>query len=229
MKTLVVVAHPNMKQSGTQQFLLHQFPTTNDVTWHELDPEGNFDVSAEKALLMAHDRIIFQFPLYWYSVPVNLRQWQDMVLERGFAYGNGATLQGKEFGIVVSLGEPLDEYQAGGSEQFTMSEILKPLQAMAHKLRWRYLKPLVISQFAYLTDNQRLRLIVSYQQYLTLANDSFEDRQKWFINQLTQRIELMTVENEKAKAQAIYEQLQDNFDNLAELHWTVDLIRDEEE
>lgn len=229
MKTLVIVAHPDIKQSGTQQFLHHQLATITDVTWHELAVDGNFDVTAEQNLLKTHERIIFQFPLYWYSVPVNLRQWQDTVLTRGFAYGNGAVLAGKEFGVVVSLGEPIDEYQAGGSEQFTLSELLKPLQAMAHKLSWRYLKPLVISQFAYLTDKQRLQLIITYQQYLTLTNDSFVGRQQWFINQLEQRIKLITAADKKSKVQAVYEQIHDNFDDLAELHWTVDLIRDEEE
>ncbi|MCM0599674.1 NAD(P)H-dependent oxidoreductase [Periweissella fabalis] len=231
MKTLVIVAHPDYKQSGTQQFLLHQALQMQDsqVTWHLLDNEKSLDVEAEQQLLREHQRIIFQFPLYWYSLPANLRQWQDDVLTRGFAYGTNAVLAGKEFGIVVSLGEPLNEYQAGGREHYTISELLKPLQAMANKLQWQYLKPLVISQFEYMTDSQRLALVTNYQQYLTLNDTSFAGQQQWFIKQLTTRIKHADTEIKKAQLTTIRDQIQDNFDELAELRWTVELIRDEEE
>ena len=38
-----------------------------------------------------HDVVIFQFPLFWYSTPPILKQWQDIVLEYGWAYGEGGT------------------------------------------------------------------------------------------------------------------------------------------
>ena len=37
--------------------------------------------------LVAADTIVFQFPFYWYSVPPLLKEWIDLVLEHGFAYG----------------------------------------------------------------------------------------------------------------------------------------------
>ncbi|CAH0418741.1 NAD(P)H-dependent oxidoreductase [Periweissella ghanensis] len=229
MKTLIIVAHDDYKQSGTQQFLLHQVPQAGEVTWHLLANDQAIDVAHEQQLLREHQRIIFQFPLYWYSVPVNLRQWQDAVLTKGFAYGTNAILAGKEFGVVVSLGEPLDEYQAGGREHYTISELLKPLQAMANKLNWQYLKPLVISQFEYMTDEQRLALVIDYQQFLTLNDTSFAGQQQWFLNQLRNRINTTQDPLKLAQLTTISEQIEDNYDELAELRWTVDLIRDEEE
>ncbi|CAH0416662.1 NAD(P)H-dependent oxidoreductase [Periweissella fabaria] len=229
MKTLIIVAHPDYKQSSTQQFLQHQVPQDSEVTWHLLDDINDLDVAVEQQLLRDHQRIIFQFPLYWYSVPVSLRQWQDAVLTRGFAYGTNAVLAGKEFGIVVSLGEPINEYQAGGREYYTISELLKPLQAMANKLQWRYLKPLVISQFDYMTDAQRLDLVVNYQQYVTIDDTSFAGQQQWFIKQLSARINTENDPVKIAQLISILTQIQDNYDELTELRWTVDLIRDEEE
>lgn len=229
MKTLIIVAHPDYKQSGTQQFLLHQVPQANEITWHLLANDQVIDVEYEQQLLREHQRIIFQFPLYWYSLPVNLRKWQDAVLTKGFAYGTNAVLTGKEFGVVVSLGEPLNEYQAGGREQYTISELLKPLQAMANKLNWQYLKPLVISQFEYMTDEQRLALVINYQQFLTLNDTSFTGQQQWFIKHLTTRINNTHDPLKVAQLTAIKDQISDNYDELAELRWTVDLIRDEEE
>lgn len=230
MKTLILVAHPDIKHSGTQQFLRHQLPISDEITWQELPAIGEIlDIVKHQELIRRHDRIIFQFPLHWYSFPVNLRHWQDEVLTREFAYGNNANIGNKEFGVVVSLGEPVEEYQAGGREQFTLSEILKPLQAMAHKVGWDYRKPLVISQFAYLNDHQRLNLSIKYQQYLTLTADTFNNRQQWFIQQLARRIEKADDLQQQTHLDLIRTQIQDNFDELNELRWTVDLIRDEEE
>lgn len=229
MKTLILVAHSDVKQSGTQQFLYHQLPNDENITWHEIPDATAIDVTMEQALLRNHDRIIFQFPLYWYSVPVNLRAWQDCVLTRGFAYGTQAALRGKQCGIVVSLGDPLSDYQAGGAEHFTISELLKPMQAMALKLGWEYIKPLVISQFAYLSDAERLKLIIRYQQYLTMTDDNFNNRQEWFLNMLQQQIDVSTNIQKKNIISAVYNQIAENADELAELKWVVDLIRDEEE
>lgn len=88
------------------------------------------DVAKEQALLVQYERIVFQFPLYWYSAPSILKEWQDKVLGYGFAYGpDGSKLAGKESKIVVSAGSPEYAYQAGFYNNFTLSEYLRPLQS----------------------------------------------------------------------------------------------------
>jgi glutathione-regulated potassium-efflux system ancillary protein KefG len=73
MKTLVIVAHPNLDQSRINKrwvAKLREYP--EQVTVHDLYatyPDGNIDVAKEQALVMEHDRIVFQFPFYWYSNP----------------------------------------------------------------------------------------------------------------------------------------------------------------
>ena len=54
---------------------------------YEAYPDFLIDVEAEQALLLEHDVIVFQHPVYWYSSPAILKEWQDLVLEHGFAYG----------------------------------------------------------------------------------------------------------------------------------------------
>ncbi|BCG61610.1 hypothetical protein PUR_50350 [Paenibacillus sp. URB8-2] len=89
---------------------LHQ---EEDVTVHDLYaeyPDKQINVEREQQLLLEHDRIVFQFPLYWYSSPSLLKEWQDVVLTYGWAYGSqGMKLHGKEFGLAISTGgaEPL--------------------------------------------------------------------------------------------------------------------------
>jgi len=54
-----------------------------DVTIHplyEAYPDWSIDVTREHELLLAHDRIVLQFPFYWYSSPPLLKKWLDFVL-----------------------------------------------------------------------------------------------------------------------------------------------------
>ncbi len=43
-------------------------------------------------------------------------------------------LRGKELGIVLTTGVAEKEYQAGGKEEYTISEFLRPYQRIANKL-----------------------------------------------------------------------------------------------
>src|ERR1700754_351570 len=108
MKTLVIVAHPELNTSRINRKWMHRLgvPRSRDVTVHDLYAayrDRPIDVAREQALLKAHDRVILQFPFFWYSAPPLLKTWIDMVLEHGWAYGPGGhALRGKEFGIAVS-------------------------------------------------------------------------------------------------------------------------------
>src|SRR5699024_10885998 len=189
MKTLLIISHPSILESSSQQFLLSAVPQTEQVTVNHLEaayPDGKIDVEREQQLLKDNDRVIFQFPFYWYSSPAFLKQWQDEVLTEGFAHGGAQDeLAGKEFGLILMLGVHEREYQAGGRELYTISELTKPFQAMAHKTGMVYLKPLTVFQFAYMTDEEKMDLFIEYQRMLTNKNDdSLASKEKWIVNQL---------------------------------------------
>ena len=72
MKTLVIVAHPNIAKSRVNRRWVEELKKYPEVTVHELYkeyPSGTIDVEREQALLLDHDRIVWQFPFYWYSSP----------------------------------------------------------------------------------------------------------------------------------------------------------------
>jgi NAD(P)H dehydrogenase (quinone) len=46
------------------------------------------DIAAEQAKLMAADAVIFQFPLWWFSMPAIMKGWFERVYAYGLAYGN---------------------------------------------------------------------------------------------------------------------------------------------
>lgn len=143
-KTLVVVAHPNMAQSRINRtWAEHLRRHADRITVHDLYaayPDGKINVAAEQALLEAHNRIILQFPLFWFSTPAFLKSWIDQVLAYGWAFGPGGDkLEGKSIGIAVSTGGPAFAYQAGAQNQFTLSELLRPLQMTVQYVRGQYL------------------------------------------------------------------------------------------
>lgn len=84
MRTLIIISHPTIEESLNQQFF-KEASAGLPATWHHLEssyPDGKIDIETELQLLAQHDRIIFQFPFYWYSSPAHLKIWQDNVLER---------------------------------------------------------------------------------------------------------------------------------------------------
>ncbi|WP_310830000.1 NAD(P)H-dependent oxidoreductase [Paenibacillus pedocola] len=136
MKTLVILAHPNIEASRVNKRWkegLLQHP--DGITIHELYkeyPDWSIDVLREQKLLEAYSHVIFQFPLYWYSYPPLLKKWLDDVFTHGWAYGsNGRKLQGKKLGIAMSIGDKKENYLPVGSVSFTVDEVIAPFKASA--------------------------------------------------------------------------------------------------
>lgn len=134
MKTLVILAHPNIEKSRVNKVWkqeLCRYP--NEITVHELYkeyPDWKIDVAEEQQLLEAHDHVILQFPLYWYSYPPLLKKWLDDVFTHGWAYGSkGKKLQGKRFGLAISIGDKKENYSPTGTVKFTVDEVLIPFKA----------------------------------------------------------------------------------------------------
>ncbi len=147
MKTVVLVVHPNLKDSRVNAALaqgIADLPNVEVRYLYDLYPDGKIDVAVEQAALTQADRIVLQFPMYWYSSPPLLKQWQDDVLTYGWAYGSkGKALLGKELMIAISLGAPEADYQVEGEMGHTVDEILLPFEIMANYTNMKYIKPFV--------------------------------------------------------------------------------------
>ena len=118
------------------------------VTFHDLYevyPDLFIDVAREQELLQSHDVIVLQHPFYWYSTPAILKEWCDLVLEYGFAYGeSGTALKGKSWVHAITTGGPREAYQREGYNRFTIREFLAPLDQTAYLCGMRFLEPFVI-------------------------------------------------------------------------------------
>ena len=139
---------------------------------YELYPDSDVDVGAEQRALVEHDVIVFQHPLYWYSVPPLLKQWQDLVLEHGWAYGRGGTaLSGKLATHMLSAGGGPESYREGGHNNYPLEQFLRPLEQTARLCHMRWLPPYCVHGTHRLTKPQLEVHISAYQRLLAALRD----------------------------------------------------------
>ncbi|MFF4749164.1 NAD(P)H-dependent oxidoreductase [Streptomyces sp. NPDC002514] len=171
LRTLVVVAHPDLAFSRITTRLAEAVSDLAHVTVHEIGParsDGRFDIAREQQLLRDHDRIVWQFPWYWYSVPAVLKAWIDQVLAHGFAYGSsGTALRGKTLQLVTSTGGPEASYASvDPTSRFTMTQLLAPLDATARLVGMRLAEPLVLHGARTVSDENLAAHAKRYRELL---------------------------------------------------------------
>jgi glutathione-regulated potassium-efflux system ancillary protein KefG len=148
--------------------------TVNDL--YERYPDFDIDVEREQALLTSHDVVVLQHPFYWYSTPSILKEWQDLVLEHGWAYGQeGRALRGKLMLSVLTAGSGEDAYAADGSNRFTIRQLLAPVEQTARLCGMRYLAPFVVHGTHRLLDDDIVRYAADYAAVLEALRDGRVD------------------------------------------------------
>ncbi|PFA03841.1 NAD(P)H-dependent oxidoreductase [Bacillus cereus] len=87
------------------------------------------DIQAEQEKLLWADFIIFQFPLWWYSVPGILKGWFDRVFTSGFIYSRDerydtGKLKGRKAMLSTTTGSPKNAYTPYGMDGDMHEKIL---------------------------------------------------------------------------------------------------------
>jgi glutathione-regulated potassium-efflux system ancillary protein KefG len=147
-RILVLFAHPALEKSRVNRVLIEGLARKEGITFHDLYeayPDLDIDIKHEQELLSAHDVIVFHHPFYWYSAPAILKEWMDLVLEHGWAYGSeGNALKGKWFINVITTGGREKAYCEIGSNRFTVRQLLAPLEQTACLCKMLFLPPFVV-------------------------------------------------------------------------------------
>jgi glutathione-regulated potassium-efflux system ancillary protein KefG len=178
-KILILFAHPRFEKSRNNRVLLAEVDKIDGLTLHDLYeeyPDFNIDTEREKALLTAHDIIVWHFPFYMYSAPAMLKQWMDTVLEYGWAHGSkGDALAGKTAFVTLTAGGSRDVYAADGRNRYTIREFLFPFEQTAVLCKMAYLPPFVVHGTYLLTDQELAAQASLYSQLLTrMAAEGFD-------------------------------------------------------
>ncbi len=147
-KILILFAHPALEKSRVQKKMMRHAKEVDNITFHDLYqayPDMDIDVAQEQKLLLQHDLIIMQHPFYWYSAPAIIKQWQDLVLEHGWAYGSGGSaLAGKQIMNAISCGGSREVYCREGRNRYTIKELLTPFEQTAFLCQMEWLPPFVV-------------------------------------------------------------------------------------
>jgi glutathione-regulated potassium-efflux system ancillary protein KefG len=179
-RVLVLFAHPGQRHSKVNLAMAKAASSIADVTFADLYgeyPTFGINIDVEQARLLAHDVIVFQFPLYWYSTPSLLKEWQDLVLEYGFAYGPGGDkLHGKKFLAVVTTGGRPAAYDASINQMHGLRTLLSPIQRSMEVCGMTFLPPFVLfGAIDANTDGRAPQHALAYRSLLEALRDDTID------------------------------------------------------
>jgi glutathione-regulated potassium-efflux system ancillary protein KefG len=169
-RILILFSHPLYEKSNANAALVQHIPASENITFHDLYeeyPDFDIDVKREQKLLLDHDVIIWHHPMYWYSCPPLMKQWIDMVLEHGWAYGKkGTKLLDKQLFQVITTGGMKENYSAAGRDRFTIPDLLQPFNQTAKVCLMKYLPPFVVHGTHSMTEADYLVYGLAYGKLL---------------------------------------------------------------
>ncbi len=182
-RILLLFAHPALERSRVHRKLLEKVPRRDGLTLNDLYeryPDFDVDVRREQELLLSHDLVLMQHPMYWYSTPALLKQWQDLVLEHGWAYGSaGTALKGKRMANVVSTGGGAAAYMHEGFNRHTVREFLAPIEQTARLCGMDYLPPYLVQGTHGMTEADVDRAARAYGEALDALVDGRVEPSAW--------------------------------------------------
>lgn len=182
-RILVLFAHPTLHRSEANRAMLAAVDGLEGVTLVDLYgeyPSMDIDIDLEQRRLLEHDVVVFMFPLYWYSTPAILKEWQDLVLEYDFAYGDsGNALAGKLFLCAMTAGAREESYAPDGLNQYTLNELLQPLEQTARLCGMHYLPPFpLFAARTALEEGRAARHAAEWRRLLEALRDDAVDLER---------------------------------------------------
>ena len=126
------------------------------------------------------DLLIWQFPLWWFSVPAILKGWVDRVFASGKIYGGGRVpfvsgkFTGKKVLLSVTTGSPATHYLPTGDYGDIQGVLRHVHRGMLEYVGFSLLAPQINYGVAHLNDNQRKDLLDNWSARL---EDIFHEEQ----------------------------------------------------
>jgi glutathione-regulated potassium-efflux system ancillary protein KefG len=175
-KIMVLYFHPNHHKSRINNALISAIDGIDGITirnMYEIYPDFYINIQREQQLLLEHDLIVWQHPFYWYSSPALLKEWIDLVLEHGFAYGRtGTALKGKQVMSAITSGGRREVYRKGGSRNYTIPQLLAPFRQTVQICYMDYLAPFVVHGTHLLDRDSLMPIAAEYKKLLISLRDS---------------------------------------------------------
>ncbi|WP_417451466.1 NAD(P)H-dependent oxidoreductase [Kordiimonas sp.] len=176
---LLLYAHPTPRGSYLNRYLvesLRKIPNCEVRDLYQLYPDFYVDTAREQECLSRADVVVMQFPIRWFNVPSIIREWQDSVLTKGFAFGDGGdALKGKRFMAAVSTGGQAYSYGHEKPHGAVIDAYLAPLVQTAVFCGMEVVKPFVVHGARDLDATQREQVARDYVDRLTALTEAVSD------------------------------------------------------
>jgi glutathione-regulated potassium-efflux system ancillary protein KefG len=145
---LLLFAHPRFEQSRVNRALLSALHHEDHITIHDLYeryPDFNIDAVHERSLLLAHNIVVWHYPFYMFSAPAIIKQWIDVVLEHGWAHGEGGCNMANKIAFhTLTTGGAREGYSRNGYNRYSLREFLVPFEQTARLCNMIYLPPYAV-------------------------------------------------------------------------------------
>jgi glutathione-regulated potassium-efflux system ancillary protein KefF len=149
---LVLYAHPAPHRSPVNRRLAEAARATPGVVVQDLyntNPDFDIDAVHERELAAAASLLVFLHPIRWYGMPSLLKEWMDVVMVPGWAYGapdsaHKGALEGKGYWLVATTGSGEEAYRPGGLHGRPFADFLAPFEQTAALCGMNWIEPLVM-------------------------------------------------------------------------------------
>ena len=135
---IILLAHPNMKESKANKALIDSLKGIKDVRVVDMYT-APFTVEYYTNEIKDAKTVVFQFPFYWASAPSQLKKWQDEIF-----MSMGEIVKGKNLLVVTTTGSDYNSYRTGGRNKFTMDELLRPYEFTANYTGMIWQTPFIV-------------------------------------------------------------------------------------
>ena len=129
-KTLVIFAHPYFEYSTSNVELVKIYEGVENLVFKDLYeeyPDFHIQSFKERKIIRDYERLIFHFPLIWFSIPPLLKLWIDEVFDMTWTTEKNHPLQNKDAIIIVTVGGKAEHYTPQGMYETTIDELLRSL------------------------------------------------------------------------------------------------------
>lgn len=177
-KVLVLFAHPKFEHSEANKVLIQAITGLENVVirdLYELYPDFNISIQAEQEALFEAEIVVWHHPIYWYSCPPLMKQWIDLVLEFGWAYGPGGIyLKGKYLVNAITTGGSQEAYQHDGRNNYRIEDFLRPFEQTARLCNMTYLPSFHVAGTHKITTSELQKKANSYKELLLGLRDDLD-------------------------------------------------------
>lgn len=169
-RAVLIYAHPYPDRSRANAVLYDAVKTLDGVDprpLYDMYPDFAIDTEVEQVALLRADVIVWQHPIYWYTVPSLLKHWWEKVLTYGWAYGTGGrALVGKRVLWVPTTGGDLSSYGPDGMHALPFSEYEPVVRQTARFCGMTWVDPLIVHGAHRLTDPELYAIAGRYRERL---------------------------------------------------------------